>query len=215
MIKLKKRAKPNVLVQNEQSWTTEYVNCIKNGETPSDTVKYRYKHRDIKKELEKETHGKCAYCESKITHTEYGDIEHILPKNKNARPDLYVNWNNLTLACTLCNRDGKRDYYDPKAPLVNPYIDDPDDCFIFVGNIIHYKNAQGKRTIEIIKLNRAALAAQRKEILDGIQKLFDIWNNTSDIETKNALRTTLKNYCSPDKEYSAFARHFLSQLGFE
>ena len=47
-----------------------------------------------------ETHGKCAYCESKIKHIDYGDIEHILPKNKNARPDL----------CYFCTKSCEIDF---------------------------------------------------------------------------------------------------------
>lgn len=87
---------------------------------PSETIAHRYNNKAIKDTLEKETFGKCAYCESKIRHVEFGDIEHILPKCKDARPDLYVEWSNLTLACEVCNRVNKRDYYNPNIPLVNP-----------------------------------------------------------------------------------------------
>ena len=38
--------------------------------------------KSIKEQILKETHGKCVYCESKISHVCPGDIEHILPKNK-------------------------------------------------------------------------------------------------------------------------------------
>ena len=215
MIKLTKTAKPNILLQNAQKWTEEYLTCLQNHQVPSDTIINRYKHPDIKAALEAETHGKCAYCESKIMHVEYGDSEHILPKNKDARPDLYVEWDNLTLACTLCNRDGKKAYYDPNAPLVNPYTDNIDDYFNFVGYIIHPKNKKGTLTIDTIKLNRLALAERRKSLLEKISKIFDIWNALPNSDkVKNVLHTMLKDYCNIDSEYSAFVIHFLSQKGF-
>ena len=68
----------------------------------------------LKAYLLQETHEKCAYCESKITHVDYGDIEHIVPKS--VRPDLAVDLGNLTVACGVCNTN-KSDYYNEKAPL--------------------------------------------------------------------------------------------------
>lgn len=114
MRKIKKTPKPQVLIDHAKEWTTEYCACLNAGNKPSDTVANRYNHPEIKTALEKETHEKCAYCESKIKHISYGDIEHILPKNRDARPNLYVEWANLTLSCEQCNRSGKRTYYNPK-----------------------------------------------------------------------------------------------------
>ena len=71
-----------------------------------------------------------------------GDIEHILPKCKDARPDLYVEWSNLTLACEVCNRVNKRDYYNPNIPLVNPYEDNPNEFFILPWNDYYGKKRQ-------------------------------------------------------------------------
>lgn len=90
MRKIKKLQKPQILINNAARWTQEYCSCLASGTKPSDEIASRYKEPTIKATLEKETHNKCAYCESKIKHITYGDIEHILPKNKDARPDLYV-----------------------------------------------------------------------------------------------------------------------------
>ena len=218
MIKLKKTAKPQILVDYAQDWTNDYLDCLKKGNTPSDTIKNRYKHPEIKKALKAETHEKCAYCESKITHIDYGDVEHILPKNKNARPDLYVDWDNLTFTCTRCNRDGKKDYFNPKAPLINPYVDDPDNYFKFVSNFIHPKNTGNPNiaqiTIDTIKLNRLELAERRKEVIEEVRNLLLAWNTAADSIVKATLHHTLQEYCNPDKEYSAFVRHFLLDNGF-
>jgi len=54
---------------------------------------------------------KCAYCESTFVHTSFKNIEHFRPKSKIAegvplKPGYYwlaSDWDNLFLACTLCN----------------------------------------------------------------------------------------------------------------
>ena len=39
-----------------------------------------YGHPNIKEKLKTTQHGKCAFCESNITHIDYGDVEHFRPK---------------------------------------------------------------------------------------------------------------------------------------
>ena len=61
-------------------------------------------------------HKKCAYCESKITATSFGDAEHYRPKGKvtvKGQPIaghggyywLAYHWKNLIAACQRCNSD--------------------------------------------------------------------------------------------------------------
>ena len=216
MIKLYKRQKPQVLVDNAAKWTAEYLNYINNGITQSDKVSNRYNKPEIKNALEKETHGKCAYCESKIKHIEYGDIEHIIPKNKNSRPDLYVEWDNLTLACEVCNRNNIKDYYDTQLPLINPYVDDPDEYFIFVGTIITAKenNQRAYITESTLDLNRSELVIRRNERLTSINHLLFAWSQADDGPIKDILTQELIKECSEDKEYSAIVKHFLVSKGF-
>jgi len=81
MIKLQKLAKPPILVANETTWIQTLVDKVALGQTPTDTEKTRYRHAQIKAALVQETHGKCAYCESKLLHIHHGDVEHIMPKS--------------------------------------------------------------------------------------------------------------------------------------
>lgn len=137
-------------------------------------------------------------------------------KNKDARPELYVDWNNLTLACEICNRTCKKDYYDPNVPLVNPYIDDPNDFFLFLGTIISSKNnnSRGFVTEKTLALNRSDLVVRRNERLQSISNLFVLWEQTQDPALKNTLANELLKECAQDKEYSAFVKHFLIAKGF-
>ncbi|MBQ8278624.1 MAG: HNH endonuclease [Roseburia sp.] len=215
MIKLHKIDKPQILVDNDIQWTAEYLSYIHAKKTPPDTIAHRYNQPSIKDSLESETYGKCAYCESKIKHIEFGDIEHILPKNKDARPDLYVNWENLTLACEICNRINKKDYYNPSLPLINPYVDEPEDHFLFLGAIITDKSndVRAYTTHTTLDLNRDDLVIRRNERLKSINRLVLSWETQADPSIKNVLAKELLKECEPNAEYSAFVKHFLISKG--
>lgn len=173
MIKINKGIKPKILEDNAQQWTAEYLAALKQPTPVPSHIKSRYQNSEIKDALEKETHGKCAYCESKFKHIAFGDIEHILPKNQNARPELYVEWTNLTLACEVCNRINKKDYYDPYDPLINPIEDEPDKYLMAFGPFIYQVPGErkGELSIAILDLNRPELIERRKEKL----KIYYLW----------------------------------------
>lgn len=216
MRKIEKAPKPQVLIDHAKEWTTEYCACLNAGNKPSDTVANRYNHPEIKSALEKETHEKCAYCESKIKHISYGDIEHILPKNKNARPDLYVEWTNLTLSCEQCNRSGKRIYYDPQLPLVNPYADVPEEYLRDIGPLVMPipGNDRAVVTEKILKLNRPALVELRTEHIMMIEVLLQSWAKEQNPTLKGLLSEQLHDEYDEDKEFSSTIKSFLRANGF-
>ncbi|WP_417210879.1 hypothetical protein [Antarctobacter sp.] len=60
------------------------------------------KWKDSKDQLLRESQGKCAYCETQVTTTYYGDVEHYRPKK--------VYWwlayvyDNYLASCAICNQ---------------------------------------------------------------------------------------------------------------
>lgn len=213
---IKKLKKPRILVLNAEKWTQEYCSCLSAGQEPSNEVATRYKDPTIKTTLEQETHEKCAYCESKIKHITYGDIEHILPKNKDARPDLYVEWNNLTLACEQCNRSGKRTYYKPQMPLINPYVDDPEKYFNDIGPLIMPipGNDRAYVTRNILKLNRPPLVERRTERIASVEPLLNSWAKEQDTVVKELLEQQLHDEYAKDKEFSSTIKAYLKANEF-
>lgn len=216
MRKLKKLPKPQVLVDNAATWTKEYCACLSAGQTPSQQIATRYKDPTIKAALEEETYGKCVYCESKIKHISYGDIEHILPKNKDARPDLYVEWDNLTLACEQCNRSGKGKYYDPSLPLINPYTDDPMEHLQDIGPLIMpvLNDDRAEVTKEVLDLNRLPLVEQRSERIASVERLLQLWSKETNPTKKALLASELHKEYAVDKEYSSTIKRFLLSRSF-
>ena len=70
-----------------------------------------FSNRNIKYSLIELFHGKCAYCESKISHTASSDLEHYRPKSSVLESPshsgywwLANEWENLLIACQACNR---------------------------------------------------------------------------------------------------------------
>jgi uncharacterized protein (TIGR02646 family) len=81
---------------------------------------------EVKHALRSAQHDKCCFCESKLGHAQFGDVEHYRPKagahQNTADPPargyywLAYAWDNLYLSCEVCNRRHKRGLF----PLLNP-----------------------------------------------------------------------------------------------
>lgn len=208
MIRLAKSAEPPVLAQNGAAWTIEFIDAINRGEDPTPAQKNRYRHQQIKDALILETHAKCAYCEWKLLVGAYGDIEHIIPKS--LRPDLRFSWANLTLACDACNNK-KRTHSD----LVDPYNDDPEVHFRFLGPMLTVRPGSdaGKRTQVVLDLNRLPLLEHRKEKIDDFVRRVHEISATVDAQTKAILLTALvEDAKSASKEFAGCTRAFIRDM---
>lgn len=216
MIKINKGEKPQILKENDKQWTAEYLAALKQSNAIPKHIKYRYQNAEIKDALEKETHGKCAYCESKFKHVAFGDIEHILPKNKDARPDLYVEWSNLTIACEVCNRANKKDYYEPSDPLINPIEDEPNKFLMAHGPFIYHVpgSRKGELTRIILDLNRNELIERRKEKIENLLPIIDKWKKEANAAVKKLIYSQINKEAESDKEFSFVIDSYLKQIGF-
>jgi uncharacterized protein (TIGR02646 family) len=161
-----------------------------------------YGAKSVKNALQKAQHGKCAFCESEVSHIAYGDVEHFRPKagyrpgpsNPLVRPGYYwlaYEWTNLLFCCQLCNQRFKgnqfpliddmqraKSHHDDiknEQPLfIHPAIDDPSDFLEFDE---HYlcaidDNVRGKATIEALGLNRDKLVEKRGDALTKLKLLI-------------------------------------------
>lgn len=216
MRRLQKASKPQVLIDNAGDWTAELLAILARGEKPSDTVKGRYRHAQIKDALKSETSHKCAYCESKVTHVTYGDIEHIIPKSK--VPAKAYEWDNLTLACDVCNTNKGDEYSDDPANsqdnLIDPYADTPTDHFIFSREIITPRpdSPRGYITDDIIKLSRNELVERRRERMEFIDGLIMAWSNAQPALKDVLLKNLYEKHLQPSDEYVASSLAYIAHL---
>lgn len=77
-----------------------------------------YRNNDVKESLCIIFNDKCAYCETKVSAGQSGDVEHFRPKaGVNECPShpgywwLAGAWSNLLLSCELCNRQRRHRSY--------------------------------------------------------------------------------------------------------
>lgn len=208
MIKLKKLPEPDILKNNAAIWLKAIQDKLAAGQVPTDSEKSKYRHTQIKEVLKKETNGKCAYCESRLLHIAFGDVEHISPKSLKIT-DLF-RWENLTLACDLCNT-----YKKDAANIADPYVDDPDELFRFLGPMIYPEPSSAKAVVTAtqLRLNRSELLEHRNRRLAHISSLLLTIANTSDADVKKVLiDDLLTNEASEENEYTAFVRSFLKTV---
>lgn len=209
MRKILKSSEPQVLIDNKDSWKSALQN------NPSNHNKNKYRHPDIKKVLLDETHNKCVYCESKIGHNCPGDTEHKIPKSK--RLDLIFEWNNMTIACSECNRR-KLDYYDPACMFLDPYIDDVENLVRHFGPVVYSYpgNKRSEVTIYILELNsntaRKSLIGRKIEKLENINHLIERIAVEDNATIKGFLHQLLSESCDSSAEYSGMVKTCVEML---
>ncbi|MFC2188508.1 hypothetical protein ACFCT7_14420 [Fulvivirgaceae bacterium LMO-SS25] len=199
-----------------------------------------YGNDEIKSLLKIIQGHKCCFCEAKITHISHGDVEHFRPKagykqDENSQikyPGYYwlaYEWNNLYLACDICNRSGKGNYFPLENPLnrsnplyrdiqneepsfIDPCFDNPEEHIGFIGpDPIPINNSvRGKKTIKFLGLDREEIVEQRRTQLNRLQTIRKIVALTQDSVNKDQARqellSNLRTAIQSDAEYSSMIK---------
>lgn len=208
MIRLTKAAIPPILAAKAAEWTQALLLALRAG-GPTEAQKGRYRHPQIKAALIQETAGKCAYCESKLRHITHGDVEHITPKSSS--PEKSFAWENLTLACDICN-ENKSDY---AGELADPYVIDPEDHFLFLGPVVVPRPGSdvGLITEKLLRLNRSDLIERRLERLLYLNAQLNVIVRVQDHGARSLLLDNMIAHESRrEQEYAALSRAFMSVL---
>lgn len=208
MRKLAKVPIPSVLATNGTTWLAEFL-----AEPSSPTHRTRYRHPDIKDALRSETGWKCVYCESKIGHNTPGDVEHKVPTSK--KKELHFVWENLTIACTECNRR-KNDYYDEAEEFLDPYDDDVEACLMHLGPLVYWQPGHTRaevsvRTLDLDSGRRRALLDRKRETLEKARSLLDLVKTTRTELLRKLRQDELDRMHHVDAEYSAMVRAYVTQ----
>jgi hypothetical protein len=196
-----------------------------------------YGHKTVKEALIKAQHDKCFLCESKITHISHGDVEHFRPKaayRQSASDTLHTGyywlayeWNNLFLACQLCNQVFKKNLFplsnptaratSHKKPLIKEkplYLDpsvveDDPERYISFRREVPFPidgNERGKVTIADLGLARLKLNERRREQYDRLQVLHDLVRMNPPIPQSAAAKSLLDRAMLDSAEYASMSR---------
>lgn len=234
MIKIQKKPKPQVLIDNEEKWThclletvESYGGYSKIPNSERDKLVSHYRHKDIREALAESSHYKCAFCECKPGESGNIEIEHFEPKS--IYPDLTFEWDNLLPSCRKCN-EAKGDFDTRVRSIINPAKEDPEALLTYSFLRITPRKGSGEEekaynTIEICNLNSKRLYDARAKLMESLTEYFDKLKNNieliaeSDTVQKRKLRITkLKNsldeidaFLQDDKAYSVYCRWFIGQ----
>lgn len=209
MIRIRKKATapiPTILQTNGKNAIAALIARYNAGERDFESKDFEnsiYGHEEVKAALILVQDYKCCFCESKIGHISYGDVEHFRPKagwiqdtedlNKPGYYWLAYDWDNLLLSCQLCNQRHKKNFFpllpgSPRALSHNDNVGNELSLFIHPANeevetFITFKeeipvslknNERGRETISKLGLDRELLSEQRRRTLSKIRMIYDL-----------------------------------------
>ena len=221
MIKLRRGPTPAPLAAHGAQWTRELLEAIQQHAPRKAPYRFwsRYNRADVKEALRAMSHEKCVYCESRITHIDYGDIEHYRPKS--LYPHLTFQWENLLLACGVCNgaeQKGSKfplqDEDESQPLLLNPCEDEPRDHLAFDGAWLVPRTPRGEATRDILGLNRDALFDQRRKLfrmVDYIRRRVELDRQAGNQERADAGHLLLEEAASAQSDYAGMVRAFMAK----
>ena len=207
-----------------------------------------YGDATVKQALIDAQHGKCCFCETIIR--EEGDIEHFRPKagfrqgkrTRLEKPGYYwlaYDWDNLLLACSICNQRHKGNLFPLVNPalrarnhdqavlqeeplFIHPVFADPARYIAFRQEVAYPRNnhPNGKATIQELGLNRSVLQEKRLTHLSHLntyQKILDLESKlTGNAEGRELIakaRKFLSNAILDTAEFTAMTKA-ASEAGF-
>lgn len=230
MIKISRDAKPEILINNEHSWTSNLMDVItafgsysKIPKEQKEKLLVHYRHQEIKSVLFQSSLQKCAFCETKPGESGNIEVEHFAPKS--IYPELAFKWENFLPACRKCN--GSKDDHDTvNLPIVNPYDVNPEDIFHYNDIKIAANDAYeevGERTIRVCGLNSVRLMRPRADILVSLhsfsqaldEAIKDYEEAETDIKKQNRKRKirealeVIEVLANPSEKFSGFCKEYL------
>jgi uncharacterized protein (TIGR02646 family) len=231
---------PRILRERGQRTTEANQQAFETGERSFKFDSSLYGAKSVKNALIKAQHGKCAFCEAQIRHISHGDVEHYRPKGgvrQSNDEDLqqpgyfwlaYI-WDNLFLACQLCNQTFKRNLFplaDPatratshlhdlaaEAPLLLHPGDDEPEAFIGFRDEVAFPigdDPRARATIEVVGLNREEMAEHRFDHLMPFKRLLQVLPLLpAESEETREIRALFAAAVLPRAQYSSMIRALL------
>ncbi len=207
MIHVPRTPKPAILKSKGAAWERGILSA--KSKASRERAQQKYRHPKIREALVSMFHGKCAYCESRIVHIDYPHIEHFRPKSKPHFRRLAVRWENLLLACGICNGPENKGSKFPTAarcgPAIDPSQENPSDHLKFeydpatgMANVL-MKTPRGDTTIRLFGLDRHELVKHRSSFVKKLIIIADRY------KTDPAARQLIDDSVKVPEEYLAFA----------
>lgn len=211
MIRLVRNPLPVGVLNRFKRWRGQLLSLIAKGGDARGFIGGKYRDPELKAVLRAESYGKCVYCESKVTQTYFGDVEHLRPKD--LFPELALDHDNLGFACAICNNK-KGVFWDDATPLLNPYVDNPADHLIALGPMVISRPTDQRADISVrlLELNRLDLVERRLERLLKLKPLVEELKVTPPGAKRELVERELRREFDADKEYTLAVKGYLTAM---
>jgi hypothetical protein len=170
----------------------------------------------IKKPLLDSSHGKCAYCETRLDEeSKYMEVEHF--KDKKDFPEDVVSWENLLPSCKRCNGRKLSHNVVRDGMIIDPYEVEPKNHIYLKNFRIRWRDDIGKRTVEVLYLNDSdrlvrvrfligEYISQSLEVVrEGVERYIGGQNSVAE---RNKILSGIKNLlleCQPSAQFSSIS----------
>jgi uncharacterized protein (TIGR02646 family) len=211
MIEVRQGAKPRELEQDSARWLDEFRDAQLTASQFWAKVTGRKAMKNYVQQLHQACHHKCAFCESKPKATSSLQVEHYRPKGNPEFEALMFEWENWLSSCASCNSQKWQHFpfCHGEPCLINPSIENPTKHISFQRETVLHKTCRGKKTIQLIGLDRSSLEADRAKWLLQIDTLLLLL--LRDQATRTMARELLIWAMQPYAPYSAMTYHYLSE----
>lgn len=204
---------PEILKEKHDKWQKQYEKKLEEKpDARPDSSKYA--HRQIIDTLYSMSHGKCFYCETKLSG-DYKEVDHCIEVSLN-HSKAYC-WENLYLACLNCNRK-----LDNNAIAVTTVLDPCHHSdkeirmhLTFIDEQISAANGSkiGLNTIKKYRLNTDLLDMRRSKWLNRILKVVtsiqsDMLEDGRNKPTREEQKQLLM-FISPDQPFSLMSEIYI------
>lgn len=158
-------------------------------------------------------HRKCAYCEAKPGHVSHPHVEHFRPKGQRRFEGKMFDWNNWLLSCGICNEQKWKHFpeEDGRPLLLNPAEEEPSTDLRFIGSHLRGVTKRGKKTVELVELDRLLLRSERESWLNLVGCLLWLWVTAADENVRQTCREHLIWTMQDDAPFAGMTRAYLGQ----
>lgn len=216
MIRVNRGEAPEGFANRANAWRFRFAGHRKQNPAITGAAAWRKLRGDIAadaKTLAERFHYKCAYCEARLGHVSHPQIEHYRPKGLTRFEGIMFDWDNWLLSCGICN-EGKWAHFpeeNDQPLLLNPAEEDPSPHLCFVGPLLRGLTKRGKKTVELVELDRQALRDEREFWLGVVHTLLLLWVESADDKVHQECREHLIWAMQDDAPFAGMTRAFLGE----
>ncbi len=216
MIRVNRGDPPEGFTNRAKAWRARFADYRQQNPDITASAVWSKVREDIDtdaKILAERFHYKCAYCEARPRHVSHPHVEHYRPKGLTRFEGKMFDWNNWLLSCGICNQKKWKHFPEENGQplLLNPVEEAPSPHLYFIGPRLRGVTNRGKKTVELVKLDRQPLHGERESWLSLVHTLLLLWVESEDGKVHQECREHLIWTMQDDAPFAGMTRACLQE----